>query len=96
MFEVLYDCMSFPDLLINVKRHQSCQLVYRDMHWQQQPLTLTGDMAELLQHEVDHLDGVLAVSHAVDSTAFALRSQQSFTNYERSDLKKIRSTDEAA
>ena len=96
MFEVWDDCMSFPDLLINVKRHQSCQLVYRDMHWQQQRLTLTGDLAELLQHEVDHLDGVLAVSHAVDSTAFALRSQQSFTNYERSDLKEIRSTDEAA
>ena len=88
MFEVWDDCMSFPELLVKVKRHQSCQLIYHDMEWQQQRLPLEGDLAELLQHEIDHLDGVLAVSKPVGSTAFALRSQQSFTDYDRSDLKK--------
>ena len=86
MFEVWDDCMSFPELLVNVKRHESCQMVYRDMDWQQQSIYLAGDLAELLQHEADHLDGVLAVSKAIDARAFALRSQQAFTNYDRSNL----------
>lgn len=30
----------------------------------------------LLQHEVDHLDGVLAVSRPVDGRSFALRNQR--------------------
>ncbi|MDM8522588.1 peptide deformylase [Desulfococcaceae bacterium HSG8] len=36
---------------------------------------LEGDLSELLQHEYDHLDGILAVSRAVDGRSFALRSQ---------------------
>ena len=86
MFDVWDDCMSFPELLVKVKRHQSCRIVYRDLNWQQHGMTLTGDLAELLQHEADHLDGVLAVSKAIDARAFALRSQQIFTDYDRSNL----------
>lgn len=80
------DCMSFPELLVQVERHASLDIVYRDMSWKEQQLSLTGDLAELLQHECDHLDGVLAVSRAVSPQAFALRSQQQFTNYDRSTL----------
>ena len=86
VFDVWDDCMSFPELLVKVKRHKSCQIIYRNMGWQQQSIYLTDDLAELLQHEMDHLDGVLAVSKAIDARAFALRSQQAFTNYDRSTL----------
>lgn len=86
MFEVWDDCMSFPELLVKVYRHKSCRLVYRDLNWQQQSLSLDGDLAELLQHEVDHLDGILTVSKAIAPTSFALRSQQEFTDYERSNI----------
>ncbi len=37
---------------------------------------LEGDFSELLQHEYDHLDGILAVSRAIDQFSFALRSQK--------------------
>ena len=57
------------------------------MNWQQRSMELGDDLSELLQHEVDHLDGVLAVSKAVDETSFALRSQQAFTSYDRSSLQ---------
>ncbi|MEM9908915.1 MAG: peptide deformylase [Cyanobacteria bacterium P01_D01_bin.44] len=87
MFEVWDDCMSFPELLVRVQRHQSCRIVYRDMAWQEQSLNLEGDLSELLQHEVDHLDGILAVSKASNPTSFALRSQQAFTDYDRSSLE---------
>ena len=87
MLEVWDDCMSFPELLVKVRRHGTCHIVYRDMNWQQQSLYLENDLSELLQHEVDHLDGVLAVSRAIDATSFAMRSQRVFTSYERSNLK---------
>jgi len=37
---------------------------------------LDGDLSELLQHEFDHLDGILAVSRAIDGQSFALKSQR--------------------
>ncbi len=40
-------------------------------------MELTDDLSELLQHEYDHLDGILATSKAVDNQSFALRSQRS-------------------
>lgn len=86
MMTVWDDCMSFPELLVQVERHSTVTLVYKDMTWQTQQLALTGDIAELLQHECDHLDGILAVSRAISPQAFALRSQQAFTSYDRSGL----------
>ncbi|TEU12996.1 MAG: peptide deformylase [Anaerolineales bacterium] len=72
------DCMCFPDLLVKVERHRRCRMTYRDMNWREQTMMLEGDISELLQHECDHLDGILAVSRAVDPYSFALRSQKHF------------------
>ena len=72
------DCMCFPDLLVKVRRHRSCRITYHDQEWQEQSLCLEDDLSELLQHECDHLDGVLAVSRAVNARAFALSSQKGF------------------
>jgi peptide deformylase len=74
--ELWDDCLSFPDLLVRVRRHQRCRLRYRDMDWIEQEVSLEGDLAELLQHECDHLDGVLAVARAIDGQSFMLRSQR--------------------
>jgi peptide deformylase len=70
------DCMSFPDLLVRVKRHTGFTLTCLDEHWVEHSLAVEGVLAELLQHEIDHLGGVLAVSRAVDGASFALRSQR--------------------
>ena len=75
MMELWDDCMSFPDLLVKVHRHQRCRITYRDENWTEQCIALEGDLSELLQHEVDHLDGILAVQRAIDHKSFALRSQ---------------------
>jgi peptide deformylase len=74
------DCMCFPDLLVKVKRHQRCGITYKDMEWKEQTMILEGDLSELLQHECDHLDGILAVSRAIDKFSFALRNQRNFLN----------------
>lgn len=75
MIELWDDCMSFPDLLVRVKRHRNCRITYRDLDWNGHSMQLEGDLSELLQHECDHLEGVLAVSRALDGQAFCLRSQ---------------------
>ena len=46
-------------------------------------MALEGDLSELLQHEVDHLNGILAVQRAIDHRSFALRSQRQFLEEER-------------
>ena len=74
--EIWDDCMSFPDLMVKVSRHRSCRIVYRDQTWEEQSMDLKGNLAELLQHEIDHLDGILAVQRAIDGKSFALRSQR--------------------
>jgi len=76
MLELWDDCMSFPDLLVRVKRHSGVTLTYLDELWVEQTLAVEGVLSELLQHEIDHLHGVLAVSKAIDGTSFALRSQR--------------------
>ena len=78
MIEVWDDCMSFPDLIVRVLRHRSCTIEYRDEKWNHHILELVDDLSELLQHEYDHLNGILAVSRAMDGYSYALRSQRHF------------------
>ena len=74
IMEIWDDCMSFPNLLVKVKRFKRCIIQYEDMEGKQQVMQLEGDLSELVQHEYDHLDGVLAVDHAIDNRSFALKS----------------------
>jgi peptide deformylase len=69
-FELWDDCMSFPNLLVRVRRHQSLSLHYLDEYWQTQVWKVEGAISELIQHEYDHLDGVLCTMRAVDEKSF--------------------------
>ena len=73
MMEVLDDCMSFPGLFVRVLRHRRAVIRYRDERWNERELPLEGDLAELLQHEYDHLDGILATMRAIDNRSFVMR-----------------------
>lgn len=73
-FTMWDDCMSFPSLLVRVQRYSSISLRYRDEHGAPHDWTrLNQATSELLQHELDHLDGVLAVDRALDRDALVLR-----------------------
>lgn len=71
--EVMDDCMSFPNLLVKVRRHKKSRILYRDMKWNEQEMVLEGDLSELLQHEYDHLDGILATMRAIDDHSFYMK-----------------------
>ncbi|KER10435.1 MAG: formylmethionine deformylase [[Candidatus Thermochlorobacteriaceae] bacterium GBChlB] len=75
MFELWDDCMCFPEMLVKVRRHRYITLSYYDLDWKKQTASFSDDLSELLQHEYDHLDGMLAVSRAIDGRSFALRSE---------------------
>ena len=70
MMEMWDDCMSFPNLLVRLKRHRRCKMKFRDAGWNEHIWTLEDDLSELLQHECDHLDGVLATMRALEDHAF--------------------------
>ena len=73
MMEVMDDCMSFPGLYVKVMRHRRAVIRYRDLEWKDRRMELEGDLSELLQHEYDHLDGILAVMRARDARSFYLK-----------------------
>ena len=75
MFTMWDDCMSFPDLLVRVERTRSLSLEYVDeLGKAQEWRKLDQAAAELLQHELDHLDGILAVDRAIDRESLVLRA----------------------
>jgi peptide deformylase len=71
------DCMCFPFLLVKVRRALSVSVRFLDkdgrIYYKEHCDPATS---ELLQHEIDHLDGVLAVDHALDKDS--LVSRQAF------------------
>lgn len=69
-FELWDDCLSFPSLLVKVRRHKRCTLRYTDEFWEEQKLELKDDLSELFQHECDHLEGILATQRAIDDKSF--------------------------
>ena len=73
MFELWDDCMSFPNLLVKVKRHKNLTIKYLDENWQTQEWNMADDLSELLQHEYDHLDGILCTMRAIDEKSFKWR-----------------------
>ena len=74
-FEVWDDCFSFPELLVRVNRAHRITVQYTDLKGKTHSLECEGPTAELLQHEIDHLDGILALDRAVGLDPFALRSE---------------------
>lgn len=72
-FKVLDDCMSFPNLLVKIMRYKKTIIKYRDLEWNECEMELEGDLSELLQHEYDHLDGILATMRAIDNKSFFLK-----------------------
>ena len=70
LFELWDDCMSFPKLLVKVRRHRWIRVSHFDLNWDKHERILEDDLSELIQHEYDHLDGILATQRAIDNTSF--------------------------
>ena len=73
-FELWDDCMCFPNLLVKVKRHQRITIRYRDEQWNLKEWQMESDLSELLQHEYDHLEGILCTMRAIDNKSYRWRA----------------------
>lgn len=67
------DCMCMPGLYVQVERYKRCRIDYIDENLDPQFMELEGDLSELLQHEFDHLDGILMTMRAVDGKSFRMK-----------------------
>ena len=56
-------CLSIPDQTADVERPAIVEVKYTDIAGGEQRLTCEGLLAACVQHEVDHLDGVLFIDH---------------------------------
>jgi peptide deformylase len=74
-FRLWDDCFSFPNLMVWLERSERVAVRYEDENGTAQHLQAEGAFSELLQHEIDHLDGILAVDRALDRDSFATREE---------------------
>lgn len=56
-------CLSIPDVREDVSRHDRIMIHYFDEQFEEQRLMLTGLSARVVQHEYDHIEGVLFTDH---------------------------------
>src|SRR5262249_18014868 len=54
-------CLSFPEVFVNLKRALNVVVTYMDLEGKTQETAATGLFARAIQHELDHLNGVLLV-----------------------------------
>ena len=75
---VVWDaCLSFLSIFMQVERHREITVQYQDLSGEQFEIHVGEErnLSELLQHEVDHLNGVLAVDRITDIRTMCTREE---------------------
>lgn len=75
---VVWDaCLSFLSIFMQVERHREITARYQDLRgdWHEVQAGEERNVSELLQHEIDHLDGILAVDRIVDVRTMCTREE---------------------
>lgn len=81
-------CISVPGIYGRVKRHLKVKVVAQDIDGNEIRLTLEGFPARVLQHEIDHMNGILFLDH-VESDEDILHTDQN-GNLTALDSKKTK------
>lgn len=56
-------CLSIPEQYAEVERPASCRVAWLDLQGERQEADMSGLLATCMQHEIDHLNGVLFIDH---------------------------------
>ena len=75
---VVWDaCLSFLSIFMQVERHREITVRYQDLRgeWHEVRASEERNLSELLQHEIDHLDGILAVDRITDIRTICTREE---------------------
>ena len=57
-------CLSFPDIYLMIKRSKTIEFKYQDVEGKEHTVMLEGLGARCVQHEIDHLNGILFLQRA--------------------------------
>ena len=60
-------CLSFPELYINIKRAEEVRLQAINIYGEDLVYEAKGLLARAIQHEIDHLNGILLIDHCTDT-----------------------------
>ncbi|NDG74771.1 MAG: peptide deformylase [Synechococcaceae bacterium WB8_1B_136] len=80
-------CLSIPGVYLDVVRPSVVEVSYRDEMGRPKKLKADGLMARCIQHEMDHLNGVLFVDRVTDEDK--LREGLSEKGFNRADVRSI-------
>ena len=61
-------CLSYPGYIGLVPRYEKIKVKYLDRKGDQHIIERTGNMARCIQHEIDHLDGILFIDRMKETT----------------------------
>ncbi len=81
-------CLSIPGVYLNVVRPSVVDVTYRDEQGRPQRLKADGLLSRCIQHEMDHLNGVLFVDRVTDELSLNEGLQQK--GFSRADVQSIR------
>ncbi len=56
-------CLSIPEVNGVVSRPANIEVTFKDREFNEQKMQVNGHLARVIQHEIDHLDGVLFIDH---------------------------------
>src|SRR6202008_4186221 len=70
-------CLSFLSIFMKVERNREITVRYQNLRgeWHEVQANDERDLSELLQHEMDHLDGILAVDRITDIRTLCTREE---------------------
>ena len=74
-FTVWDDCFCCINLMVRTNRAYRVKVRYQDLRGKFHSVELEGEMAELVQHEIDHLAGVLVPDRPIGLDPFCLREE---------------------
>ena len=80
---MLEGCLSFPDLYIKVKRPQNLVMSWQDADQKQWGERFMGMTSRIIQHELDHLDGITFIERANSFHLEKARKERKLTQRRR-------------
>ena len=83
-------CLSIPDVRLDVKRPEKITFIYQDLNGETHTDEISGLLARAIQHEVDHLNGLLIIDRVTKTTKFTVDKELKAIKKEAVDKAKYR------
>lgn len=80
-------CLSIPGVYLDVKRPETIEVAYKDEQGRPRKLTANGLLSRCIQHEMDHLTGVLFVDRVENQ--LALTEELAKYGFSTQDVKSV-------